>query len=50
VYGYIARSIDHFMSWQQFQRLLEREGFIVTRVQRYLGGGIALHEATRRSD
>jgi demethylmenaquinone methyltransferase/2-methoxy-6-polyprenyl-1,4-benzoquinol methylase len=49
VYGYIARSIDHFMSWQQFRDLLEREGFTVTRVTRYLGGGIALHEATRRS-
>ena len=48
VYGYIARSIDHFMSWQQFRDLLEREGFTVTRVTRYLGGGIALHEATRR--
>jgi demethylmenaquinone methyltransferase/2-methoxy-6-polyprenyl-1,4-benzoquinol methylase len=48
VYGYIARSIDHFMSWQQFRDLLEREGFTVTRVARFLGGGIALHEATRR--
>ena len=48
VYGYIARSIDHFMSWQEFRGLLEREGFAVTRVKRYLGGGIALHEATRR--
>ena len=48
VYGYIARSIDHFMSWQAFSALLESEGFLVNRVQRYLGGGIALHEATRR--
>lgn len=47
VYGYIARSIDHFMSWQDFSALLEREGFRVTRVTRYLGGGIAVHEATR---
>lgn len=47
VYGYIARSIDHFMSWQQFRSLLEREGFEVTRVKRYLGGGIALHIASR---
>ncbi|MES2524073.1 MAG: class I SAM-dependent methyltransferase [Gemmatimonadota bacterium] len=47
VYGYIARSIDHFMSWQQFSVLLEQEGFTVTRVTRYLGGGIALHEARR---
>lgn len=48
VYGYIARSIDHFMSWQSFSRLLEREGFTVHRVVRHLGGGIALHIATRR--
>ncbi len=48
VYGYIARSIEHFMSWQQFSALLEREGFRVQRVTRHLGGGIALHEAVRR--
>lgn len=48
VYGYISRSIDHFMSWQSFSALLEREGFEVQRVVRHLGGGIALHVATRR--
>ena len=48
VYGYISRSIDHFMSWQAFSALLEREGFVVDRVVRHLGGGIALHVATRR--
>lgn len=48
VYGYISRSIDHFMSWQSFSALLEREGFAVQRVVRHLGGGIALHVATRR--
>jgi demethylmenaquinone methyltransferase/2-methoxy-6-polyprenyl-1,4-benzoquinol methylase len=48
VYGYISRSIDHFMSWQAFSALLEREGFRVERVIRHLGGGIALHVATRR--
>ncbi len=48
VYGYISRSIDHFMSWQSFSALLEREGFTVNRVVRHLGGGIALHVATRR--
>ena len=48
VYGYIARSIDHFMSWQAFSVLLQREGFMVQRVVRHLGGGIALHIATRR--
>lgn len=47
VYGYIARSIDHFMSWQSFSALLEREGFRVERVTRHLGGGIALHVARR---
>ena len=47
VYGYIARSIDHFMSWQQFRALLEREGFEVKSVKRHLGGGIALHEALK---
>lgn len=47
VFGYIARSIDHFMSWQQFSALLELEGFHVERVTRHLGGGIALHEARR---
>ncbi len=47
VYGYIARSIDHFMSWQSFSALLEREGFRVQRVTRHLGGGIAMHEAIR---
>ena len=48
VYGYISRSIDHFMSWQAFSALLEQEGFVVDRVVRHLGGGIALHVATRR--
>lgn len=48
VYGYISRSIDHFMSWQAFSALLEREGFAVNRVVRHLGGGIAVHVATRR--
>jgi demethylmenaquinone methyltransferase/2-methoxy-6-polyprenyl-1,4-benzoquinol methylase len=47
VYGYIARSIDTFMSWQQFSALLEEEGFRVERVTRHLGGGIAVHEARR---
>lgn len=49
VYGYIARSIEHFMSWQAFSALLEREGFHVQHVTRHLGGGIALHVARRNS-
>jgi demethylmenaquinone methyltransferase/2-methoxy-6-polyprenyl-1,4-benzoquinol methylase len=48
VYGYISRSIDHFMSWQAFSALLAQEGFRVEHVIRHLGGGIALHVATRR--
>lgn len=45
VYGYIARSIDHFVSWQQMNRLLQNHGFAVQRVERYLAGGVARHEA-----
>lgn len=47
VYGYIARSIEQFMSWQRFSALLAEEGFRVAKVTRHLGGGIALHEAFR---
>ena len=46
VYGYIARSIEHFMSWQQCSAALEQHGLHVMRVTRYLGGGVARHEAT----
>jgi demethylmenaquinone methyltransferase / 2-methoxy-6-polyprenyl-1,4-benzoquinol methylase len=49
VYGYIARSIDHFMSADAFRSLLEREGFLVMQERRYLLGGIAIHVA-RRTD
>jgi ubiquinone/menaquinone biosynthesis C-methylase UbiE len=45
VYGYIARSIDHFVSWQRCSTMLEANGFRVHRVTRYLGGGVARHEA-----
>lgn len=48
VYGYISKSIEHFMSWQAFSALLEQEGFSVSRVSRHLGGGIAMHVATKR--
>jgi demethylmenaquinone methyltransferase / 2-methoxy-6-polyprenyl-1,4-benzoquinol methylase len=47
IYGYIARSIDHFVSWQEFSRMLEGNGFRVHQVMRHLGGGIAIHVATR---
>lgn len=46
-YGYIARSIAHFVSWQTFARGLEASGFRVVRVLPRLGGGIALHHAIR---
>jgi demethylmenaquinone methyltransferase / 2-methoxy-6-polyprenyl-1,4-benzoquinol methylase len=48
VYGYIARSIDHFVSWRAFGAALEEAGFAVERVHRKLLGGIALHRARRR--
>jgi demethylmenaquinone methyltransferase/2-methoxy-6-polyprenyl-1,4-benzoquinol methylase len=49
VYGYIARSIEHFVSWQSFSRALEDAGFEVERVRRRLFGGVAEHVATRRA-
>ncbi|HEX7122693.1 MAG TPA: ubiquinone/menaquinone biosynthesis methyltransferase [Gemmatimonadaceae bacterium] len=47
-YGYIERSIVHFTSVAGFTTALQRNGLEVTSVQRFLGGGIAIHEATRR--
>jgi demethylmenaquinone methyltransferase/2-methoxy-6-polyprenyl-1,4-benzoquinol methylase len=47
VYGYIARSIDHFMSWQAFSAQLTAHGFRVRSVTRWLGGGVAMHVAER---
>lgn len=46
-YGYIARSIEHFVSWQQFSLALERAGLHVERVRVKLLGGVALHFARR---
>ncbi len=48
VYGYIARSIRDFMTADEFSALLQREGFEVVSVKRYLFGGIAQHVAVRR--
>lgn len=45
VYGYIARSIEHFMSWQAMTHVLTANGFAVQRVERYLAGGVARHDA-----
>jgi len=50
VYGYIAPSIDHYMSWQDFSAELERRGLVVERVRRKLLGGICIHEARKRSE
>jgi demethylmenaquinone methyltransferase/2-methoxy-6-polyprenyl-1,4-benzoquinol methylase len=47
VYGYIAPSIDHFMSWQRFAAMLERNGLRVVAVRTKLLGGVALHLARR---
>jgi demethylmenaquinone methyltransferase/2-methoxy-6-polyprenyl-1,4-benzoquinol methylase len=46
-YGYIARSIDHFVSWQRFSRSLETHGLQIERVRTKLLGGVALHFARR---
>jgi len=46
-YGYIARSIEHFVSWQQFSRSLEKHGLRLERVRTKLLGGVALHFARR---
>ena len=47
VYGYIAPSIDHFVSWQRFSATLERHGLRVESVRVKLIGGVALHFARR---
>lgn len=48
-YGYIAHSIDHFVSWQQFSRTLGEHGLRVEEVRVKLLGGVALHFARRVS-
>jgi ubiquinone/menaquinone biosynthesis methyltransferase len=47
VYGYIARSVDHFVSAESFTTLLGDSGFALERVRAKLLGGIALHTARR---
>lgn len=47
-YGYIARSIAHFTTADDFSATLERSGFAVVATRRRLGGGVALHHAIRR--
>jgi demethylmenaquinone methyltransferase/2-methoxy-6-polyprenyl-1,4-benzoquinol methylase len=46
-YGYIARSIECWVTPPEFEALLERAGFRVDCVVRHLGGGICLHRAQR---
>lgn len=47
VYGYIARSIDHFVSWQDYSATLAKHGLVVERAQTKLLGGVAIHFARR---
>jgi demethylmenaquinone methyltransferase / 2-methoxy-6-polyprenyl-1,4-benzoquinol methylase len=47
-YGYIAASIRHFTTADGFAVSLREHGFDVRRIDRRLGGGIALHHAVRR--
>jgi demethylmenaquinone methyltransferase/2-methoxy-6-polyprenyl-1,4-benzoquinol methylase len=44
-YGYVAPSIEHYLSWQDLSAALEDRGFVVKRVHRKLFGGIAIHVA-----
>lgn len=47
VYGYIARSIDHFVSWRRFSASLEANGLTVRTVRTKLLGGVAIHLARK---
>ena len=44
-YGYIARSLEHWMTPPEFARALGSAGFQVERIRRHFGGGICLHAA-----
>ena len=46
-YGYIAPSIEHYLSWQDLSAALEHRGFVVERVHRKLFGGIGIHVARK---
>jgi demethylmenaquinone methyltransferase/2-methoxy-6-polyprenyl-1,4-benzoquinol methylase len=48
-YGYIARSIDMWLTPGEFRAALAAAGFSVERCAAKLGGGICLHEARRRA-
>ena len=47
-YGYIAPSINAFVSWQQFAEDLSAAGFDVKLVRPFLFGGVAIHLAVKR--
>ncbi len=47
VYGYIARSIRDFASWQAYSSALVEVGFHEVRVRTHLLGGVAQHVAIR---
>jgi ubiquinone/menaquinone biosynthesis methyltransferase len=47
VYGYIAHSVNHYVSITDFNSALAETGFTVKRVYRRLYGGIAVHHALR---
>jgi demethylmenaquinone methyltransferase/2-methoxy-6-polyprenyl-1,4-benzoquinol methylase len=49
IYGYIARSIDAFVTAEDFSALLQRHGFRVVETRRMLFGGTALHIAIRET-
>jgi demethylmenaquinone methyltransferase/2-methoxy-6-polyprenyl-1,4-benzoquinol methylase len=47
VYGYIARSIEKFVSWQELSTEIEDRGFDIVATSPKLAGGICLHVATK---
>jgi demethylmenaquinone methyltransferase/2-methoxy-6-polyprenyl-1,4-benzoquinol methylase len=48
-YGYIAPSIESFVSWRTFNCDLDDAGFAVVNVHRYLFGAVAIHVASLRA-
>ncbi|MBE0594583.1 MAG: ubiquinone/menaquinone biosynthesis methyltransferase [Gemmatimonadales bacterium] len=46
-YGYIAPSVERYLTCEEFSALLRAHGFEVTRTDRRLLGGIGLHVARR---
>jgi demethylmenaquinone methyltransferase/2-methoxy-6-polyprenyl-1,4-benzoquinol methylase len=48
VYGYIARSIERFVTQRQLSAALSARGFEILTVTSKLGGGVSLHVARKR--